>query len=329
MRLHVQNPPGVAHPVTEEQVSAALARHPDMAHLRPSYGDDDAAFAAGIADAEILLTFTREGRKRFPVGTPRSLAPKLRLIAFTSAGLDALQPFDWVPDGVTILNNRGTHGDKAGEYGIMAILMLQTRMPAFADAQREGRWQPLFATTLEGRTVVILGIGTLGGGVARRCKGFGMRVIGIRSGADPHPDCDETHPATALDEILPRADFLVLTCPLTPQTRNILSRERIGLLPRGARVVNMARGAVWDQDAIMDALDSGHLDGCVTDVAVPEPLPADHRLWRTPRMIITPHVSSDDDARYNERTLDILFENLRADREGRPLPNRVDPARGY
>jgi phosphoglycerate dehydrogenase-like enzyme len=91
----------------------------------------------------------------------------------------------------------------------------------------------------------------------------------------------------------------------------------------------MGRGPLWDQDAACDLLESGHLAGCVTDVAVPEPLPPDHRLWRTRGMLVVPHVSSDDPATFNDRTLDILCENLRALRQGRPPPNRVDPARGY
>ena len=98
--------------------------------------------------------------------------------------------------------------------------------------------------------------------------------------------------------------------------------------PRGV-LVNIARGPVWDQEAVCDALESGHLDGAVTDVTVPEPLPADSRLWTTPRLIVTPHISADDRKRYNDNTLDILFANLRALARGERLPNRVDPALGY
>jgi phosphoglycerate dehydrogenase-like enzyme len=330
MRIHIQNPPDDPHfAVTEAQWEAAIARNPDMAGLQASFANEDAGFARAIPEAEVLLTWVRLLPERFPKGALPAAAPKLRVIACTSAGLDRLAPFDWLPDDVALLNNRGTHADKAGEFGIMAILMLQTRMPAFADAQREARWEPLFSSTLEGRTVVIVGMGSLGGGVARRAKQFGMKVIGIRNGTGPHPDCDETYPTEELDRVLPRASFLVLACPLTEKTRNLLSRKRIALLPKGSRLVNIARGPVWDQEAVCDALDSGHLEGCVTDVAVPEPLPPDSRLWRTRGMVVTPHVSSDDRERYNDRTLDILFENLRAARDGKPMPNRVDPVKGY
>ncbi|WP_458096989.1 D-2-hydroxyacid dehydrogenase [Roseomonas sp. WA12] len=330
MRVHVQNPandPEFA--VTEAQWRAAVARSPDMAGLDVTFAAEEEGLARALPEAEVLLTWVRPLRQRFPVGALPGVAPKLRVIACTSAGVDSAAPFDWLPDSIALLNNRGTHSDKAGEYGIMAILMLHNHLPAFADQQRRGEWKPHFASTLEGRRVVIVGMGSLGGGVARRARQFGMHVIGLRHGPEPHPDCDETHPNEALETILPQADFLVLACPLTERTRNLLSRERIALLPRGARIVNIARGAVWDQDAVCDALDSGHLGGCVTDVAVPEPLPAEHRLWTTPGMVVTPHVSADDRERYNDRTLDILFENLRALRNGRAMPNRVDPAKGY
>lgn len=330
MRIHVQNQPrDPDFAISEAQWRAAIARNPDMAGLDATFATEEAALAAALPEIEVLLSWVRPLRQRFPVGALPGVAPRLRIIACTSAGIDSAAPFDWLPDSVALLNNRGTHADKAGEFGIMALLMLQTRMPAFADQQRRADWKPLYASTLEGRRVVIVGVGSLGGGVARRARQFGMHVIGVRSGSEPHPDCDETHPNAALDAVLPRAEFLVLACPLTEATRGLLSRARIALLPKGARVVNIARGAVWDQEAVLDALESGHLEGCVTDVTTPEPLPPEHRLWRTPNMVVTPHVSSDDRARYNDRTLDILFDNLRALREGRPLPNRIDPARGY
>lgn len=330
MRIHIQNPPDDPHfEITEAQWRAALSRSPGLPEMDVSFARDDAGFAAAIGEAEVLLTWTRQLRARFPKGALPGIAPRLRVIATTSAGLDPAAPFDWLPDSIALLNNRGTHADKAGEFGIMALLMLHTHMPAFADQQRRGEWTPHFASTIEGRRVVIVGVGSLGGGIARRARQFSMHVIGVRHGRDPHPDCDETHPNEALDEILPGAEFLVLTCPLTERTRNLLSRERIARLPPGARMVNMARGPVWDQEAVLDALESGHLGGAVTDVTVPEPPPAEHRIWHTPGMVVTPHVSSDDRARYNDRTLDILMENLRALRDNRPLPNRVDPAKGY
>jgi phosphoglycerate dehydrogenase-like enzyme len=330
MRIHVQNPPGEKlFAVTPAQWQAACARHPDIAGLAVSFADDDAGFDAAIGEADVLLTWTKIVHARFPAGALPLAAPKLRVIACTSAGLDRLAPFDWLPDDVLLLNNRGTHEKKAGEFALMALLMLASRMPRIATNQRAGRWETLFGSVLAGRTVCIVGLGTIGGEAARLARLFGMRVIGVRASAAPHPACDEVHGIADLDTVLPRAEFLLLACPLTPATRGLIDRRRLGLLPAGAKVVNMARGAVWDQDAVCDALESGALDGAVTDVAVPEPLPAGHRLWTTPGMTVVPHVSSDDPGTYNDLTLDILFDNLRALRDGRQAPNRVDPARGY
>jgi phosphoglycerate dehydrogenase-like enzyme len=300
-----------------------------MADLQVTIASDDAGFDTAMTEAEALVTWTRVVQARFPRGALPAAAPKLKLISCTSAGLDRLAPFDWLPPDVVLLNNRGAHAAKAGEYGLMVLLMLANHIPDFAAAQREGRWAPRFGSVLAGRSICILGLGSVGGAVAVQARHFGMHVIGIRSTATPHSSCDEVVAQVDIDSVLPRAEFLVVACPLTPQTRGLLDHARLSLLPRGAKVVNMGRGALWDQDAACDLLDIGHLDGCVTDVAVPEPLPADHRLWRTRGMFVTPHMSSDDPATYNDNSLDILFANIRSARAGQGWLNRVQPDRGY
>lgn len=330
MRIHVQNPADeTVFPITPQQWAAAVARAPDMADLQVSFADDDAGFAAAMAEAEAIVTWTKVVHTRFPKGALPGVAPKLRTIFCTSAGLDRLAPFDWLPDSVTLLNNRGTHAAKAGEFGIMALLMLANHLPWFAHDARQGRWAPRFASVLAGRTVCVVGLGSLGGAVAARARQFGMHVVGVRSSAAPHESCDEVVAQGDIDSVLPRAEFLVLACPLTPRTQGMIDRRRLSLLPKGGKVVNIGRGALWDQDAVCDLLESGDLGGAVTDVAVPEPLPPESRLWRTPGLILTPHMSSDDPATYNDRSLDIFFENLRAARAGQPMPNQVVPDRGY
>ena len=333
MRVHVQNPPGEAlFAITPARWDAALRRHGSPNHGGDhvvTFADDDAGFAAAIRDAEILVTWTKQVRARLIGADLRALAPRLRAVSCTSAGLDRLAPFDWLPDGVHLLNNRGAHAAKAGEFALMALLMLAAGMPRFAASQRAERWEPRFGSVLAGRRLAVIGLGTIGAAAARHARAHGMHVTGVRTRAEPHPDCDEVRATADLDAVLPQAEFLALCCPLTDATRGLLDRRRLSLLPPGAKVLNMARGAVWEQEAACDLLDSGHLDGCVTDVAVPEPLPPGHRHWRTPGMTVVPHVSSDDPATYNDRTLDILLANLDAIRDGRPPPNRVDPTRGY
>lgn len=326
MRIHVQNQPGPANfPITPEQWAAASARAPDVsAGHDVTFGDTPEAFAQAMPHAEALVAQSGAVKALFPAP-----APRLCMIFCTSAGLDRLAPFDWLPDGVALLNNRGTHGAKAGEYGIMALLMLASGIPGFASAQREGRWAPRHGSVLAGRSVVVLGLGTLGGAVAGQAARFGLDVTGVRTRAEPHPDCARVVAFTELDAVLPGAEFLVLAPPLTDLTRNLLDRRRIALLPPGAGVVNIGRGALLDQDALCDALDAGALGGAVLDVFVPEPVPPGHRLWATPNLVMTPHVSADDPATYNPLSLDIFFANLRAQRDGAPLPNRFDTVRGY
>lgn len=326
MRIHVQNLPGDPQfNVTPAQWAAAAARASDVSGGHDvTYGETPEAFRAAIGEAEALVAQTGAVRRLFPAD-----APRLRLIYCTSAGLDSLAPFDRFPPGAALLNNRGTHGAKAGEYGIMALLMLAAGMPAFATAQRAGRWAPRHGSVLAGRKVTVAGLGTLGGAVAGQAARFGMRVTGVRTRAEPHPACAEVVALSELDSVLGDTEFLVLALPLTDATRGLLDRRRIAMLPGGAGVVNIGRGALLDQDALCDALEGGHLSGAVLDVFVPEPVPAGHRLWAAPNLVITPHVSADDPDTYIPLSLDIFFRNLRAFRDGKLLPNRFDTARGY
>ena len=323
MRIHIQNlPGGIGTPLTMEQWEGAAARA-GATHHEVSLGNTIEEYQAAIPHAEALVTGTRNTRDLFPAS-----APKLKMIFCTSAGLDIV-PFDKLPAGVPVLNNSGVHGPKAGEYGIMAILMLAARMPELYTAQRESKWRRLAGSVLEGRHVTVLGLGSLGGAVAQRARQFGMRVTGVRTKAEPHPDCERVIATADLDSVLPDTEFLVIALPLTPATHTIIDRRRLALLPAGAGLVNIGRGPLLDQDAACDALEAGTLGGAVLDVFVPEPVPPDHRLWTTPNLIMTPHVSCDDVASYNHRSFDTFLENVAALEAGKPLPNLYLPDRGY
>ena len=156
-----------------------------------------------------------------------------------------------------------------------------------------------------------------------------MTVTGVRANPSPHPHCARVIGTDRLDAALPGTRFLVLACPLTTATRGLIDRRRLELLPEGAGVVNIGRGELIDQDALCDRLGAGHLSGAVLDVFDPEPIPPGHRLWSTRNLIISPHTAADDPATYNPISLDLFLENLRAWRDGSPLPNRYDIARGY
>jgi phosphoglycerate dehydrogenase-like enzyme len=324
MRVHVHTgSDDPAFAITPAQWHDAATRAGEPLH-DVSFGTARADWDAVRAETELLIGSTPALRALRPLE-----AASLRLVFVNAAGVDGLAPFDWLPADAMLLNNRGTHAPKAGEFIAMAVLMLAARMPAMATAQRAGRWQPEFAAPLAGRAVTIVGTGDLGSAGARTLRLLGVRVTGVRSSATPHPDFAEVIAVAELDAVLARSEFLVLACPLTAATRGLLDRRRLALLPTGAGVVNIGRGALLHGEALCDALESGHLSGAVLDVFDPEPLPDGHRMWRTPNLVITPHVSCDDPAGYNARSLGILFANLRALRDGAAAPNRVDLVRGY
>lgn len=256
-------------------------------------------------------------------------APKLKLIQSTYAGMDSLYPFDMIPDTALLLNNRGVHGKRAGEYAAMAILMLTNRLPEFFTQQRAQVWRRDIGSLASARRLTIVGLGAIGTATAQWGKALGMRITGIRHGTGAHELCERTLTMAALDEVLPETDILVLACPLTPLTENLLSRARIALLPKGAGVVNVGRGKLIEQEALCDALDAGHIAGAVLDVFTVEPIPPEDRIWTTPNMVITPHMSADDPLTYNADTLAIFFQNLRAYQQGRTPPTLVDRTKGY
>ena len=323
MRIHIQNLPTMyGEPITLAQWEDAAARAGAGRH-EMSIGHTMEEYRAAIPEVEALVTSTRSTRELFPAE-----APKLRAIFCTSAGLDIV-PFHDLPPGVPVLNNSGVHAPKAGEYGIMAILMLASFIPTLMTAQHDQVWRRLTGSVVEGRHVTVLGLGSLGGAVAQRARQFGMRVTGVRTAAQPHPDCERVLATADLDSVLPQTEFLVIACPLTPATRNIIDRRRLELLPPGAGVVNIGRGPLLDQDALCDMLDSDRLGGAVLDVFVPEPVPQGHRLWTTRNLVMTPHVSCDDPRTYNVRSLDTFLENMAALEAGQPLPNLFLPERGY
>jgi glyoxylate/hydroxypyruvate reductase len=326
MRVHIQNPPSDdPFAFTPGQWTEAMSRAGEIgAGHRVSIGETAAEFDRAMIEAEALITDVDTLRELPPRG-----AARLKLVFVTSAGLDTLAPYDWLPSGAALLNNRGAHAAKAGEFAIMAVLMLASGMPAMLTAQRAGRWEKRWGHALAGERITIVGLGTLGGAAAMQAARFGMQVTGVRTEGGVHPHCARVIATADLDAALPTTECLLLACPLTEATRGLIDRRRLMMLPRGAGLVNIGRGGLLDQDALCDLLEAGHLSGAVLDVFAPEPVPPGHRLWSTPNLVMSPHTSADDPRTYNPLSLDIFFDNLRALGDGRPLPNLFDTARGY
>lgn len=309
--------------VTPERWAAACRRHRALARrLTARIAWDLEGFEEAMQTAELLIGW------EFPRKDLRARAPRLRWVHLTGAGLEHLAPFDWIPEGVVVTNNSGVHGPKAAEYAEMAILMLANRIPFHVTNQRQARWQQFFPAPVTGKTVLIVGVGAMGGAAAARAKRLGLRVLGIRRSGQPHRHVDRMFRPDALDRLLPQADFVLVTAPLTPATRGLIGRRQLDLMKPEAGLINMGRAGVVDYDALADKLAQGELSGAILDVFDPEPLPPSSPLWQTPNLVMTPHCSSDAPD-YADRTLDLFFDNVRRYLAGRPLRNTVDRALQY
>ncbi|HVZ45943.1 MAG TPA: NAD(P)-dependent oxidoreductase [Ramlibacter sp.] len=326
LHVHIENATSLmpVFQVRPDQYEAALQRHPDVAaRIRTTWGRDQDIYAREARTAEAMISY------RFPKDTLGEDAPRLKLLQILGAGVDYLLPLDWVPPGVTVLTNSGAHVPKAGQSALMTLLMLNARLPELVTSQKRHEWNRRFTTTVDGKTVLIVGVGAIGGAAAKHARDFGMRVIGIRRSGEPHPHVESMHRPDELLEVLPEADFVLLNTALTENTRFFFGEREFAAMRRGASFANMSRGGLVDPAALDHALRSGHLAGAVIDVTYPEPPGADWPCWDTPNLIVTPHVLSDDIDNYIPRTLDLFFANLRRHFAGEPLTNRVDLGRSY
>lgn len=259
-------------------------------------------------------------------------SPALEWLQTNSAGVEAyIQP--GVLAGDTLLTNAtGAYGLAIAEHMLGMLLELFKKLELYRDAQKSGAWQSQGAVkAVYGSTVLVLGMGDIGGEFAARCKALGAKVIGVRRSPRPCPEyADEVHLLEDLDSLLPQADVVAITLPGTDATRGLMSRERLAKMKEGAVLLNVGRGFIVDTEALCDALERGHLSGAGVDVTDPEPLPPTHRLWNIPTAVVTPHISGFYHLREtHERIVGIFLENLRHFQAGEPLRNLVDFATGY
>lgn len=328
VRVHIENV-STYHKhvqISQDDYDRAAKRHRDVARrVDVSIGWDYAEFDTHMKDAEVLVYMGLDFR---PKGFAQR-APKLRWIQMTSAGVEHIAPFDWLPPTVVMTNNSGVHAEKHGEFGITAVLMLNNNVPMMTTNQRQSRWHTKFSTGIRGKTVAIVGVGSIGGAVAGYAKQLGMRVIGVRRGGGKHPHVDVMYRPAQLGKVMPQADFLVATLPSTTETKNLIDARMLKLLKPSAGVVNLGRATTMDYDALTAKLESGELAGAVLDAHDPEPLPASSPLWGTRNLIVSPHCTSSDTLTYVPLTLDQTFENLARFLDGRTLLRRVNRDLGY
>ncbi|SDH98258.1 2-hydroxyacid dehydrogenase [Paraburkholderia phenazinium] len=260
---------------------------------------------------------------------PRDLAttfPNLEVVFSVGAGIDQFD-LSAIPAHLPVVR-MVEPGIVAGmvEYVTLATLALHRDWLTYAAQQREGRWQALRTRVASERRVGVLGLGVLGQAVLTRLASFGFQCAGWSRSPRTLDGIECFAGTESLPQFLARTDILVCLLPLTGATRHILNRDLFAQLPRGAALINTGRGGHLQQDDLLEALDSGQLSAAVLDVADPEPLAADHPLWRHPRVMLTPHVAS---MTQPDSAVEVVLDNLRRHREGEPLIGLVDRARGY
>ena len=254
-------------------------------------------------------------------------ARNLKWLHAFNVGVDHPIYTEMLERGVRITTSAGTTAEPIAQTALTGMLMLSRGFPHWLKAQREHRWDPVrlqqSPRDLPGQTVLVVGMGGIGAAFARLARALGMRVIGVRRQPKKADDpVDEMHTPDQLDALLPRADWLMLACPLTTETRKLITAQRLALLPKGAHLLNIARGEIIDEAAMIAALQSGHLAGAYLDVFEQEPLPAASPLWDMPNVLVTPHNSTN--SRGNERRVfDCFVRILEQWKNGTPLTNEV------
>jgi phosphoglycerate dehydrogenase-like enzyme len=237
--------------------------------------------------------------------------------------LATLRPYPTV-----LTNGSGAFGRPVAEYVVGAILAFYKRLANMSALQARHEWADLTLRELGGRTVGIIGLGDLGATVARLLRPFDVRLLGLRRGGEPSPAVDQVFGPDALLAFLAQLDVLVIAAPLTADTRGLVGEPELAALPRGAFLVNVGRGPIMDEAALVDALRSGHLGGAALEVFSHEPLDPASPLWDLPNVAIAPHCA-DHTEESNQRALALFLDNLGRFRRGEPLRNVVDVTKGY
>jgi phosphoglycerate dehydrogenase-like enzyme len=282
-------------------------------------------YARLVAGAEVLFGV--------PADTPEGLAwavrtaPGLRFVQATSAGAgQQVRRAELTPEElehVAICSSSGVHGVPLAEWSIFGLLAFAKHLPRLQREAKERRWEHYPTNELRGQTLLVVGVGAIGAEVARLASAFGMRVLGVKRNTGEHvPHVESLHPAAELPDLVAGADAIVVTLPLTDETRGLIDRDTIENMRDGAVFVNVGRGRVVDEEALIDALRSGKLAGAALDVTFKEPLPPESPLWEMENVILSPHTAALS-RHENERIVELFAENLRRYLRGDELLSRV------
>jgi len=256
-------------------------------------------------------------------------AEDLRWIHWAGAGVDALLFPELVSSNVRVTNARGVFDQPMAEYVLGLVLAMAKGFPATLAAQAERRWSYRTVERIAGKHALVIGAGSIGRAIARALRAAGLTVSGVgRSVRETDAAFGHVHAIGELDALLPSSDYVILVTPLTAQTRGLFNGARFARMHAGARFINVGRGALIDEDALIAALTGDTIAGAALDVFQHEPLPADSPLWRTPNLFVSPHMSGDTHD-FQQAVAQQFMDNLRRFVAGQPLLNRIDKAQGF
>ena len=256
-------------------------------------------------------------------------APNLKWIQTTSAGLDAILTPEVVERGLLVSNASGLHAAPVVETAWALTLAVARGLKTFQQDQKDHVWNPFGPMDVNGRTAGIVGLGGIGRRYARIAAAFGMRVIAVDRHSPPKPDeVESLWGLERLNDLVAESDVLMIACPATVETQGLIGPEQLALMKPTAILVNIARGGIVDEPALIESLKNGRIAGAGLDVMKTEPLPADDPLWDTPGLILTPHIAGLSTDR-SRRVVEFFCENLRRYKRGEELQNLVDQSCGY
>ena len=291
--------------------------------LEITYDYDLEKYSSLMGETEILVGW------EFPRYEIKEVAPKLRWIHLMGSGLDQCLPLDWLPENVALTTSAGAHAVKAGEFMATALMMLNNHVLQFITNQNQQRFQSIYSSPIGGKTVVLIGAGGIRGAAADRCQALGMHVIGVRPSNKCHASIDETFGVEHLNDVLPRADFVLILAPLTRDTRGMFGSEEFSNMKQGAGLVNFGRHSIVDEDALIDALETGRLGGAIMDVEHPDQVAWNPRLWATPNLLIIPHCVTNDPPNFPKHIVEVFFRNLDGYLRDETMATQVGREREY
>ena len=310
--------------ISKAEFEKGLDQYPELREKIEYLIDwDDENFVSSMKTADVLLGW------QFPTKDLKNIASNLKWIHVISAGVNHLYPFDWMKDDLVLTNSSGVHAKKAGEFGLMSILMLQNHMTRLATHQKKKEFVSLLGKPIEGRKVVVVGTGSLGGSMIKHISKLGVEIIGVNRKGKDVEGCSKVITFDKIDSVLSDADFLYLAVPETEETKGLINKERLNKLKPTCGIVNIGRQSVLDYEALIIKLENNEIAGAILDVFSKEPIPKDSKLWDVPNLIITPHVSSDSEGNYIEMVLKTFFKNLKLLSENKKLINQIDRELGY